>query len=137
MTSPPTWRLACPLSKLAEGLLLAPSRASHASSSRPTLPDPGRRARIARQVLCILIVGVTLYLTGCATYETTRPASLTGTVTVSWIFEQTFSDDRCGETIQVAPTVFIIRMKGKPPTFNDRLECAGHELLHTMGGSHE
>ena len=88
---------------------------------------------ILRRSLLILLVA----LSGCAAYETRRPAAHTGTVMVTWSFNQSFDDGRCGEAITLGPNHFLIRMRGEPPTFNDRLDCLGHELLHALGGSHQ
>ena len=90
---------------------------------------------ILRRSLLILLVA----LSGCAAYETRKSAAETGTVLVTWSFNQSFPDGRCGEAITLGPGHYLIRLKGAPPTFNDtaRLECIGHEAIHFMGGSHQ
>ena len=87
---------------------------------------------LARRCLLVSLVA----MSGCAVYTDSRKADLTGTVTLTWSFEQSFHDSRCGEAIRLGPGHYLIRMKGKVPSFNDSLECLGHEALHILGGSH-
>ena len=93
---------------------------------------------IIRRSLLIVLVLTCLVNVGCAMYETRKPAAETGTVLVTWSFNQSFPDGRCGEAITLGPGHYLIRLRGEPPTFNDtaRLECLGHEALHFMGAEH-
>lgn len=84
------------------------------------------------------VIIISLALTGCSTFETTRQADTHGTIMVSWAFGQQIEGGKCGEVIRLKDKV-ILRLAGDPPTFNDnrRLECLGHELLHILGGKHK
>lgn len=92
----------------------------------------GSNPAALRRCLLVLLVA----LSGCAAYQDSRRADQSGTVTVTWSFEQSFVDDRCGEALRLGPGHYLIRLKGKPPSFNDSGHCIFHEFLHAMGGSH-
>lgn len=94
-----------------------------------------------RRLLCMAVVLGALasgFLGGCASFETTRPASEYGSASISWRFNYPGPFEHGGDcaTVVIGPGVFILRFKGPPRTFRDSMECLGHELLHVMGARH-